>query len=399
MRKHYKILKIVILMTSVLFLFGCRDDNHFLIEKRDYFALDTVNTVIVEYDDRVFSKEQVKADLIEVEDILLDIEINFSISQTVLMAMEGITESTLMKVNNNSGKKDNEGNKVLTTINDDFIELVKMATIVSIQTNGGFDATIGPLTTLWNISGLSNSCRPGLDYDEEKCVIPTSEEIEQKKALIDYRKLELDEENHTLYLTEPKMMLDFGAIAKGFAADKVLEYLIQKNYHLILVNLGGNVYNYGESKKTEGDVLTHIRNPFPENPYLLDYLLSIYTKNQTIVTSGISERYIEVEEKIYHHLLNPLTGYPFDNEIETVTIICSYQEGFYASAYADAIATGIYALGLDMGLKFINNHDNLKAVFITKDKRIYITEGLNYELGNGFNDDFRLFVGNKEIKK
>lgn len=392
MKKYYKMLKLLLLIFIFSSLIGCKEENYFFIEKRDFFALDTVNTVVVEYDNRIQDIQKVKEDLRAVEDILFNIEVNFSISQTVLMAMNGITESLLMKVNKNSGKLDNEGKKIWTTINDDFIELVKMATDVSYQTNGGFDATIGPLTTLWDISSKSNSCRPGLDYDPSNCFIPTEEEIIAMKGLVDFQKVELDEANKAIFLSKQGMKLDFGAIAKGYAADKVLDYLLKKDYHLILINLGGNVYNYGESNLSKGDILTHIRNPFSEFSFVPNHLISLSTKNQTIVTSGISERYIEVNDVRYHHLLNPLTGYPFDNEIETVTIICNYDKNFPASAYADAIATGIYALGLEAGRDFINNNENLKAVFITKDKRIYITKGINYELGPGFDNEYKLFV-------
>ena len=231
-----------------------------------------------------------------------------------------------------------------------------------------------------------------MDYNPEYCVVPSEEKINQALEKIDYRLIEIDETAKTVYLPEPGMKLDLGAIAKGFAADKVTEYLIDQGFEFFLISLGGNAYNYGESKINPGKTGTLLTNPFGGK-----YLIKFLGNSQTIVTSGVYERYIEVGNDIYHHLLNPKTGYPYENNLMSVSIVLNYREGYYASAFADAFATGIYALGLEDGLAYAENRPDMEAVAITKDKKVYATSKLDFQPFIGLTDEFELFVGGEKV--
>ena len=231
-----------------------------------------------------------------------------------------------------------------------------------------------------------------MDYNPEYCVVPSEEKINQALEKIDYRLIEIDETAKTVYLPEPGMKLDLGAIAKGFAADKVTEYLIDQGFEFFLISLGGNAYNYGESKINPGKTGTLLTNPFGGK-----YLIKFLGNSQTIVTSGVYERYIEVGNDIYHHLLNPKTGYPYENNLMSVSIVLNYREGYYASAFADAFATGIYALGLEDGLAYAENRPDMEAVAITKDKKVYATSKLDFQPYIGLTDEFELFVGGEKV--
>jgi thiamine biosynthesis lipoprotein len=110
-----------------------------------------------------------------------------------------------------------------------------------------------------------------------------------------------------------------------------------------------------------------IQNPF--NPRG-DYLGIAEIKDQTVVTSGTYERYFEKDGKRYHHILDPRTGYPADNEVASVSIITD------SSMDGDGNSTSLLLLGLEDGLKFVESEKNIEAIFVTYDKKVYTTSGL-----------------------
>lgn len=365
-----KLLTIFILILT-LFICGCKkkEKANYVIKSYSYYGyLDTVSSVTVQFDKNKISEETMQQKMKYVETILLNIETNFSTEQTLHMQLAHISESLLMKVNSNSGKKDESGNLIYTKVNQEFIDLVKKSIDLSNQLEGCFDVTIGPLSALWDISGQVSELNP---------VIPTNDEIIEKIKLIDYKKILVDEENQMVALKDENMQMDFGAIAKGYAADKVLEYMKTLDIKVALINLGGNIYSYGESK--DQPITVSIRNPLwsetEENePYTV---VTAEITNVSAVTSGTYERYIVVDGKTYHHLLNPKTGYPFENEVLSVTIFGE------SSALCDGLATGIYGLGLEKGIEKIKTMEQYKAVFITKDKKIYVVGDIKFTLDSG----------------
>ena len=163
-------------------------------------------------------------------------------------------------------------------------------------------------------------------------------------------------------------MIDLGGIAKGYIADKTIEFLKGKGVKRANVNIGGNVYIYGENQAEIG-----IRKPFSQ-----DIIASVISDEGTFVTSGIYERYIEKDGKIYHHILDTKTGYGVENNLASVTVIGE------SSADADALST----VCMLSGLEIIESKENTEAVFILKDGSIKLSTGL-YR-----NNDIIRFTGN-----
>lgn len=216
-------------------------------------------------------------------------------------------------------------------------------------TDGAFDLTIGPLTNLWNI-GSSNA------------YVPSLTEIQSILPYVNYKLVTLNANNLTIYLQKEGMKLDLGGIAKGYAADVVTQFLKASGVQSAIINIGGNVVILGDTPKTVG-----IQDPFNPRGQTLG---TVQLANRSIVTSGIYERYLTDETgQTYHHILNPKTGYPFDNELASVTILSDF------SIDGDALSTSAFALGLDKGLLFIEHLPNIEALFITKDHQIYPTSG------------------------
>ena len=170
------------------------------------------------------------------------------------------------------------------------------------------------------------------------------------------------------------MAIDLGSIVKGYAADKVSEYLKENNFHNALIDIGGNIVTLGKNIGTNKKWKVGI-----QMPYTYDTEIGYIETNsdvETLVTSGVYERYIvelneETNEHImYHHILNPNTGYPENNDLLSVTIVTNN------SMSADALSTAVFLMGLSAGYNYISCKENTGAVFITKNKEIIITSNL-----------------------
>lgn len=365
---------IIILITLItVSLTSCNEkinsDDYDIARQSYYLYLDTVSTVTVEYLKSDKTTDEVNRDLNNINKILLNIEKEFSIEQTLYMASNGILESTLMKVNNASGK-----NKV--NVSDEFIHVLSLAQDIYKLSDGGFDPSIGPLTRLWDISGKT-------ELSEDEIIIPTKIEINNVLDFVGYNNVEIDTNSNTVYLSKEGMMLDLGGIAKGYAADKVMEYLKQLGYTYISVNLGGNLLLYGSSKIYESlgkKVYSYIQNPFDTSTTIIQTDIT----NVSIVTSGIYERYIEKDDIKFHHILDPKTGYPIDNELVMVTIIGSN------SCMSDGLSTGVFSLGLERGIELIKSCEEYNAFFVTKDNIIYSVGNIEFSLTQTGKDNFKL---------
>ena len=256
-----------------------------------------------------------------------------------------VSESEITAVNNNAGRP--------VKVSDETIEIVRSSFSFSDMSEGLFDISIGPLVDLWDIKASNPH-------------LPSEKEIEHALEKVDYNKVIIDSDNNTLFLSEQGMSIDLGAIAKGFITDKLVEYLSKTKIRSAMLNLGGNLHLYGS--KPDGSLWQiGIRNPYGSQG---DYIGIIQVKNTSVVTSGIYERYFEIENKRYHHILNPKTGYPEANNIASVSVICP------SSTMADGLSTTVFLLGVDKGVKLIESLEKTEAIIITKDKKVFLSSGI-----------------------
>lgn len=235
--------------------------------------------------------------------------------------------------------------------------------------NGAYEPTIGPLVKLWNIKK---------EEDGDRDWLPDPEEIEKAKNLVNYRNLELLDDNK-VFLKYKGMRLDLGGIVKGYAADEVRRILQENGVKKAIIDLGGNVYAHGK-KDHELPWNIGIQNPLEVRG---GYVGIIGIEDKSIVTSGDYERYFEYGGVRYHHILDQTTGYPSNNEITGVTIISD------RSIDGDALSTTLFVLGVDKSMELVNSLEGVDAIFITKDKVIYTTPNIK--------DDFKLTKDNLEF--
>lgn len=240
-------------------------------------------------------------------------------------------------------------------VSDDVYTLLKRAYEYSEDSKGGFDMAIGPITQLWHI---------GFD-DARK---PSQEEIDQALKLVDYHKVVLDDKEKTVYLEEKGMELDLGAIAKGYITDEVVKVLEGNGVTTAIIDLGGNVYVLGHSPRGEDeDWNVGIQDP---NKARNTVIGTVKERDKTLVTSGIYERYLKVNGETYHHLFDPTTGYPFDNDIAGVTIITN------KSIDGDGLSTAVFSMGVKEGLEYVEGLKDVDAIFVTKEDKVYISKDI-----------------------
>lgn len=262
------------------------------------------------------------------------------------MTINNAETSEIIALNDASGKNE-------VKLSPDTFYVVEKGKQYSELSNGKFDITIGSIVKLWNI---------GTKY----AAVPEKSKLEEAVKLVDYKKLRLNKENLTANLESKGMKVDLGAIAKGYAADEAARILKENGVNHAIINLGGNVMTIGGNPNGNPWKIG-IQDPF--NPRG-DFLGVVPVKDKTIVTSGTYERYFEENGKIYHHILDPVTGYPVENNLYSVSIITD------KSIDGDGLSTTSLLLGLEEGMKLIESLENVEAIFITSDKRIFVSSGL-----------------------
>ena len=243
--------------------------------------------------------------------------------------------------------KINHSNGTPTDVSPDTAELLKTALDIAKTSNGAFDPTVLPLVEIWDIR---NRTTP-----------PEKAEIKEKLSYVNYNNIII---NGTTVTVKENAKIDLGGIAKGFIADKVKQYLMSKGITSAVINLGGNTLLIGNKQGQNFSV--GLQKPFGKNGEL-SAVLNLTDK--TVVTSGIYQRYFEFDNKIYHHIIDPKTGYPCDNEITSVTVITD------SSTIADGLSTACLNLGIDEGTKLAKQY-NAELIFIDTNGNLTLTDGL-----------------------
>ena len=234
-------------------------------------------------------------------------------------------------------------------VSDDTLAILDVARQVSERSDGAFDVTIAPVSTMW-------------DFTSGAAVLPDKDALAEAASHIDYTRVSVD--GHSVTLPEG-MMIDLGGIAKGYIADAVKGYLEDRGVESAILSFGGNIVAIG--LKPDGTPwkvgIQDIDRPTGE------YMLVALNKGGSTVTSGIYERGFELDGVYYHHILDAKTGWPVQNELASVTIFSD------SSMWGDALATAAFALGTEKGVQLIESLDGIEAAFIARDRSVTYTSG------------------------
>ena len=263
------------------------------------------------------------------------------------MISKTIETSEVSQINKNAGVAP-------VAVSDEIIEMLDIAIGYAEASGGLFDVTIGPVVELWGI---------GTDH----AAVPSDVELKDNMAKVNYKNVEIDRENKTVYLKEKGMLLDLGAIAKGYIADQIKTVMLDSGIKSGIISLGGNILTIGE-KPTGLAWAIGVRNPEIEESVTELGILTL--KDVSIVSSGVYERYFTANNQRYHHIINPFTGYPEQNDIMSITIVSD------RSVDGDSLSTTTFLMGLEKGYEYIQSLEGIGAVITMKDKSVYVTDYL-----------------------
>lgn len=250
-------------------------------------------------------------------------------------------ESEVMDINHAAGRHP-------VVVSRPVFELIRCAKAASQIDDSAFNLAIGPLVKCWKIGFKGNR-------------VPHDDEIQTLLAVTNPADVQLNDDACSVFLTRSGMEIDLGAIAKGYIADRVRDYLRREGQTLGLINLGGNVQTLGSP---EGGWSVGLKKPFGKADELIG---TIEVENKSVVTSGTYERFFECDGQRYHHILNPRTGYPLDNELDSVTIISG------DSIDGDIWTTLVYGMGIEKGCAALRSRPDIEAIFVTKAREVEIS--------------------------
>ncbi len=300
----------VVMILLLLNLCGC-EVNKDTSDTR--FMLDTIVTLSAECD-----KETLDGAFSLCEDL----------EKTLSRTVEG---SDVWRLNNSEG---------FVEVSEDTSKIIDRSLYYSQISGGNFDITIYPVSSLW---------------DFNNGVIPSKSEIAEALKNVDYQSIK---KNGNSYNLNGKK-IDLGSIAKGYIADRILDYFKESGVENGTINLGGNVIVFGDNQRVG------ISRPFGD-----DTIAVLNVHNTSCVTSGIYQRYIEAGDNFYHHIIDTSTGYGVKNSLLSVTVIGE------SSLECDALSTLLLLEGIENGLKTINETDGYEAVFIENGEKITLSNGL-----------------------
>ena len=240
------------------------------------------------------------------------------------------------------------------------VDLIRMGIEFGDLTDGRFDITIGKAQDLW-------------DFHGEDPKVPDEEALKEAVSHVDYRMIRID--GSRVHLEDPQGEIDLGGIAKGYIADRITDYLKEKQVTSAIISLGGNIVCVGAKPAGRGKT-----EPFRigvETPYSsmsrIEGALSL--SDASAVTSGVYERFFTVGDKEYHHILDTGTGYPADTDILGVTITGPAGR----SAECDALSTISLILGQKEAEDLLSEMSGYEAVFISRDGTVTATENSTFE--------------------
>ena len=240
-------------------------------------------------------------------------------------------------------------------VDKELFDLIERSIAISTLTNGAFDISYASMDRIWK-------------YDGTMREMPSEEKISSSIKKVGYQNIIIDKEAQTVFLKLKGMKIGFGAIGKGYAADKAKALLIEKGVKAGIINASGDLNAWG--KQANGrDWMVAITNPLNKNKVFSWLPIN----DSAIVTSGNYEKFISLNGIRYSHIIDPRTGYPSTGIIST-SIMTSNAE------LADAISTSVFVMGVETGLDFINQLKGVDCIIIDEQNKIHTSN--NIKLSN-----------------
>ena len=337
-------LSVMIILCLLCGFAGCNATQKTRYSKQylDYF--DTVSLVVgYEENEEDFNKV---CDFVEAE---LD---RYNKLYDIYHKYEGVTN--IYNINR-------EGTEAPLAVESDLIAMLKFAKEMYTFTEGMTNIAMGSVLSIWH------DYREEGIYDPANAKVPPMEDLRAAAEHCNIDDIVIDEENGTVFLADPKMSIDVGAVAKGYAVERIAQELIEMGICNYTLNIGGNIRTIGAKADGKGWV-AGIQNPdiFSEDKFLLKVAIA----DTALVTSGTYQRYYYVGDVKYHHIIDPETLMP-KNTFDSVSIITP------DSGVADALSTACFNLSLEDGMALIASLENTEAMWVLSDGTQYYSEGFS----------------------
>lgn len=251
-------------------------------------------------------------------------------------------------------------------LSEEILGYMKQAADICETSGGALDVTIGGLSSLW-------------DFDSSNSMIPDITQIETEKSFCGYEKMTFN--GYTVTLGE-NQTVDMGALGKGIACDVAKNVFEENNVKKALLSVGGTVMTYSDEGYSWGNHTWGIAVRTPETEDSSPLLRINLTENKVISTSGNYEKFFEENGMLYHHILDPKTGFPSDSDLKSVTIIAD------SGLISDALSTACFVLGKENSASLLEKY-NAQAIFVDSENNVYITSGI---IGSCtvLNDNYRI---------
>ena len=251
----------------------------------------------------------------------------------------------------------NESGKAI--LSDVTAYLLKRSLEVNSMSSGAFDPLVYPLMVEWG-------------FTDKQFKVPENEIIKNLLELTDISLISYDEKTSEVSFGKDGVKIDFGGIAKGYTSSRIMEIFAEHGVTSAVISLGGNVQVLG-SKPDGSKWKIAIRDPEDNS----GFLGMLATSDKAVVTSGGYERFFEENGVVYHHILDPATGYPADSGLLSVSIVSS------DGTLADGLSTALYVLGLEKGAEVWKEYsDQFDVIFMTEDHDIYVTQGISADFSS-----------------
>ena len=258
-------------------------------------------------------------------------------------------DSELMEINLQAGKK-------AVQVHPELFELIALGKKHSIAANSHLNIAIGPLVQTWRI-GFSDA------------KLPSEEEIQRLLKITNPEEIVLNDSNREVYLSKEGMRIDLGALAKGYIADKLKEFLVEQGVQSGIIDLGGNILTIGENPTFHRPWRIGIQNPALDRG---EHVAVIEASDASVVTSGIYERQLVVDGKTYHHIFDRTTGYPMETELASITIVAE------KSVDCEIWTTRLFGQNPYDIIEEIEQQPGLEAFVITKNQKMMYTSGIHF---------------------
>lgn len=254
----------------------------------------------------------------------------------------------------------NINHNISNECSEELAELIETAMEISRETDGAFDITCGALKELWRL-------------DTDSPHIPTTTELFEALKNVGWKKISISDDR--LVQKNDGLLLDLGGIAKGYIAQKTVQYLREDGIEEGIASFGGNIAIIGK-KKNGAAWCVGLKDPTDTSRIFAT--LEVY--DGFISTSGEYERYSEIDGVKYHHIFDTKSGCPSESGLTSVSVVCS------DGTLADALSTALFVMGIDKITELYNGKKyDFEAVCVSEDGKIYVSQGLreSFKAKNG----------------